>query len=343
MRRGQMPRLACAAVVVTLAGVIASASLARAHPLDPALLQVRETAPGVLDVAWKTSKSAAGSLDPELPERCHGRGSRVAHGDERSVTWRWSVECGAESLVGARFAVRGLDARNGEALLRVELLDGRLVQTVLRPHDAELTVPARAGVLDVMQSYGALGVEHILGGFDHLLFVLGLVLLIGGRRAILSTLTAFTAGHSVTLALAALGLVDAPTRMIEVMIAASIVVLAVELTAAHSAPSLLRRRPWLVAFGFGLLHGFGFAGALAEIGLPHGDIPPALFAFNAGIELGQIAFATAMLLVLAALPRRWHGPGRLAAAYAIGGLAMLWVFERALPMVLAAPDPGSFG
>lgn len=334
MRRGQMSRLAGAAVVAALAGIFGSMPIAHAHPLDPALLQVRETVPGVLDVTWKTSKSAAGSLEPELPERCHRRGSPTAHGDERSITWRWSVACGDESLVGTRFAVRGLDAREGEALLRLELLDGSLVQTVLRPHDTEMIVPARAGAFDVMRSYGVLGVEHILGGFDHLLFVLGLVLLIGGRRAILSTLTAFTAGHSVTLALAALGSVDAPTRMIEVLIAASIVVLAVELTAAHTAPSLLRRRPWLVAFGFGLLHGFGFAGALAEIGLPHGDIPPALLAFNVGIELGQIAFATAMLLVLAALPRRWHGAGRLAAAYAIGGLAMLWVFERALPMVV---------
>lgn len=338
MRPGEARRLARAAVVIALGSVVVSASVAVAHPLDPALLQVRETAPGLLDVAWKTSRIVAGSLDPELPERCHQRGSRTAHGDERSVTWRWRVECGGESLVGARFAVRGLDAGNGEALLRLELLDGRLVQTVLRPRESELTVPARADALDVMRSYGVLGVEHILGGFDHLLFVLGLVLLIGGRRAILSTLTAFTAGHSVTLALAALGMVDVPTRMIEVMIAASIVVVAVELADARRASpsSLLRRRPWLVAFGFGLLHGFGFAGALAEIGLPHGDIPPALLAFNVGIELGQIAFATAMLLVLAALPRRWHDASRLAAAYAIGGLAMLWVFERALPLVVGS-------
>lgn len=332
MRPGTTLRLVLAAVVVAL-GVFARAPFAGGHPLDPALLQLRETAPGVLDVAWKTPKSAAGSLEPELPERCQRRGSPTAYGDERSVSWRWSVDCGEESLVGARIAVRGLDARDGEALLRLELLDGSLVQTVLRPHRPETTVPARAGALDVMTSYGVLGVEHILGGFDHLLFVLGLVLLIGGRRALVSTLTAFTAGHSVTLAIAALGLVNAPTRMIEVLIAASIVVLAVELTAAHTAPSLIRRRPWLVAFGFGLLHGFGFAGALAEVGLPHGDIPPALLAFNVGIELGQIAFATAMLLVLAAVPRRWHGAGRLAAAYAIGGLAMLWVFERALPIV----------
>ena len=331
-------RLASAALLVAL-GSAASASVARAHPLDPALLQVRETAPGLFDVVWKTSRSASGSLDPELPERCHPRTSRSAHSDARSVAWRWSVACGTESLVGARFAVHGLDAQNGEALLRLELLDGRRVQAVLRPDHADLTVPARDSALDVMASYGVLGVEHILGGFDHLLFILGLVLLIGGRRAILSTMTAFTAGHSVTLALAALGLVDVPTQMIEVMIAASIVVVALELAGARAAsdrvptPSLLRRRPWLVAFGFGLLHGFGFAGALAQVGLPHGDIPPALLAFNVGIELGQIAFATAILLIVAALPRRWHAASRLAAAYAIGGFAMLWVFERALPIL----------
>lgn len=333
-----MHRLATAALLVALA-TVGSAAVARAHPLDPALLQIRETAPGLLDVAWKTSRSAGGALAPELPEHCQPRTSPSAHSDDRSVAWRWSVACGIESLVGARFAVHGLDAQNAEALLRVELLDGRRVQAVLRSDHPSFTVPARDGALDVMASYGVLGVEHILGGFDHLLFVLGLVLLIGGRRTILSTMTAFTAGHSVTLALAALGLVAVPTRMIEVLIAVSIVVVALELVgarAADTAPSLLRRRPWLVAFGFGLLHGFGFAGALAEIGLPHGDIPPALFAFNVGIELGQIAFATAVLVVIATLPRRWHAASRLAAAYAIGGLAMLWVFERALPMLGAS-------
>jgi hypothetical protein len=334
-----MLRAARAALLVVLGGV-APASVARAHPLDPALLQLRETAPGLFDVVWKTSRTASGSLDPELPDRCRSRTSPSARSDDRSVAWRWSVDCGPESLADARFAVHGLDAQNGEALLRLELIDGRQVQAVLRADRPELRVPARTGALDVMTSYGALGVEHILGGFDHLLFVLGLVLLIGGRRAILSTMTAFTAGHSVTLALAALGVVAVPTQPIELLIAVSIVVVALEIVAARTAAghaetrSLLRRRPWLVAFGFGLLHGFGFAGALAQIGLPQGDIPPALFAFNVGIELGQIAFAAAILLAITVLPRRWHDAGRVAAAYAIGGLAMLWVFERALPMLI---------
>ncbi len=263
--------------------------------------------------------------------------------DARTVSRRWNVGCGVASLVGERFAVRGLDAQNGEALLRLELIDGRRVQTVLRADRPAFTVPAGDTGLAVTASYAALGVEHILSGIDHLLFVLGLVLLVRGRREILGIMTAFTLGHSVTLALATLGIVNAPTQPIEVLIAASIVVIALELTRgralvndAASGRSLLLRRPWLVACAFGLLHGFGFAGALAQIGLPRGEIPLALLSFNLGIELGQIAFATAILALLAMLPPRWHAAGRLTAAYGIGALAMLWLFERALPLIAGA-------
>jgi hydrogenase/urease accessory protein HupE len=198
-------------------------------------------------------------------------------------------------------------------------------------------------VLDVVASYAALGVEHILRGVDHLLFVLGLVLLVRGRREILWTITAFTLGHSVTLALATLGVVNAPTRLVEALIAASIVVVALELTRgrdlvddAARGLSLLLRRPWLVAFTFGLLHGFGFAGALAQIGLPRGEIPLAVLSFNLGIELGQSTFAAAILTLVALLPLRWHAASRLAAAYGIGALGMLWLYERALSLLIAS-------
>lgn len=333
-------------VGLALLAAASSAGIVRtalAHPLDPALLELRETAPGILDVLWKTPRTAGAALDPVLPERCHPDSSRSVRSDARSVSWRWSVGCGAESLVGERFAVRGLDAQRGDALLRLELFDGRHVQAVLRADRPALTVPARDTVLDVMASYVALGVEHILSGIDHLLFILGLVLLVRGRREIPWTITAFTLGHSVTLALATLGVVNAPTQLVEALIAASIVVVALELTRgrglvedAASAPSLLMRRPWLVAFAFGLLHGFGFAGALAQIGLPHGEIPLALLSFNLGIELGQIAYAAAILAVVAVLPLRWHAAGRLTAAYGIGALAMLWLYERALPLFIGS-------
>ena len=343
MKRPAAGKLRVAALALLAAA--SSAGFARpslAHPLDPALLELRETAPGTFDVLWKTPRTARATLDPVLPERCRPASSRSVRSDARSVSWRWRVDCGAESLVGERVAVGGLGAPHGDALLRLELLDGRRVQAVLRADRPALTVPAGDTVLAVMASYVALGVEHILGGIDHLLFVLGLVLLVRGRREILRTITAFTLGHSVTLALATFGVVDAPTRLVEALIAASIVVVALELTRgrglvddAASALSLLLRRPWFVAFAFGLLHGFGFAGALAQVGLPRGEIPRALLSFNLGIELGQIAFAAAILALVAVLPRRWHAAGRLAAAYGIGALGMLWLYERTLPLFIA--------
>ncbi len=339
-----MKRPAVAKLAVLGLALLAAASgagIAIAHPLDPALLELRETAPGILDVLWKTPRTVGAALDPVLPERCRADSSRSVRSDARSVSWRWSVDCGAESLVGERFAVRGLDVQRGDALLRLELLDGRHVQAVLRADRPALTVPAADTVLDVMASYAALGVEHILSGIDHLLFILGLVLLVRGRRAVPWTITAFTLGHSVTLALATLGVVNAPTQLVEALIAASIVAVALELThwrdlaeEAASAPPLLLRRPWLIAFTFGLLHGFGFAGALAQIGLPHGEIPLALFSFNVGIELGQIAFAAAILALVAVIPLRWQAAGRLTAAYGIGVLGMLWLYERALPLLI---------
>lgn len=312
-----------------------------AHPLDPALLELRETAPGHFGVLWKSPRAARSALDPMLPAQCRPSSPTTVGEDARTVMRRWTIDCDPTSLVGARIAIRGLAARNGEALLRMELRDGRRIQSVLRGDRSDFTVPERDTMLDVLTSYGTLGNTHILEGVDHLLFVLGLVLLVRGRRAILATLTAFTLGHSVTLALATLGVVEAPTRLVEVLIAASIVVVALELTRRQSdagdtpaEPTLLAQRPWLVAFAFGLLHGFGFAGALADIGLPRGEIPLALFSFNLGIELGQLAFATAILALVALLPLRWHSAGRLTAAYGIGAFAMLWVFERALPLLL---------
>jgi hydrogenase/urease accessory protein HupE len=325
-----------AALVALALGVVAGAAPAPApaHPLDPALLDVRETAPGRLEVVWKVPRAARDALTPVLPGRCREASPRRASAGTRSVLWRWSVDCGAASLVGEQVAVRGLGARGGDALLRVELLDGRRRQAVLRSDSPGFTVPPPETAAHVAGGYLALGIEHIASGLDHLLFVLGLVLLVRGRRALLWTITAFTLGHSVTLSLATLGFVHAPTALVEALIAASIVVVALELAQARGADgaaqrsSLVGRRPWLVAFAFGLLHGFGFAGALADVGLPAGEIPLALLAFNLGIELGQLAFVALVLALRGALQGATPPALRLVPAYAIGTLAVLWLCER---------------
>jgi hydrogenase/urease accessory protein HupE len=184
----------------------------------------------------------------------------------------------------------------------------------------------------VARTYLALGVEHILTGFDHLLFVLALLLIVKSARRIVATVTAFTVAHSLTLAAATLGFVHLPQPPVEAAIALSIAFVAAEIVhGLDGRPGLTARAPWLVAFAFGLLHGLGFAGALAEIGLPQSAIPLALLCFNLGVELGQLAFVVALLACLA-LARRaripWPRAARPLPAYAIGALAMFWVIER---------------
>jgi hypothetical protein len=291
---------------------------AGAHPLDPALLDVRESSGGVVDVRWRTPRRDL-DMRPVLPAGC---APRAVAGDDA-----WTLAC-PRGLAGARFGVAGLDRAHTDALLRVRLADGTTHQAVLRAGADTFVVPERPGVAAVAADYGALGFRHILGGPDHLLFVLGLVLLVDGRRRLLATVTAFTAGHSVTLSLAMLGVVHVPPAPVEALIAASIFVVAVELTRDGGFG---RRRPWVMAAAFGLLHGLGFAGALAEVGLPDGDIPLALASFNVGIELGQLLFVAAVLVARALLPVR--GRLRLASAYGIGTLAAFWVFERVAVLV----------
>lgn len=309
---------------------------AHAHRLAPSLLQVVETAPGEIEILWKTplQQPAGADLAPELPAECRAVAAPEPGADGAAVMLRWRASCGATGLVGRHFGVRGLSAARSDALLRIELADGRRVQAVLGADSARFTVPARQRAWDVARDYVSLGIRHILEGLDHLLFVLGLVLLVHGTRRLLWTITAFTVGHSVTLSLAALGAIGLPSRLVEVAIAGSILVLAVELAEGDGArPSLLRRWPWVMAALFGLLHGLGFAGALMEAGLPQQEIPLALLSFNVGIELGQLAFVSLVVGARRVLrPVLSGGPAWLARApaYGIGTLAAYWIYERTL-------------
>jgi hydrogenase/urease accessory protein HupE len=319
--------------VTRLLLVLLVAGTAHAHSLNPALLDVHEVRDGIAEILWKTPGSGVpgASLAPILPKRCRPTRTPDVIQDDTSITARWAVDCGTDAWVGQRVGVDGLARAQTDALVRIELADGRLVRGVVRPQAPTLEVPARPSRLDVARDYVKLGVEHILTGPDHLLFVLGLVLLVAGTRRLLATVTAFTLGHSVTLSLAVLGFARVPPGPTEVLIALSVYALAVELARDTSRPTLMRRWPWLVAGAFGLLHGLGFAGALRAIGLPAVDIPLALAAFNAGVELGQLLFITAVLVVRQAVP--WPRWSAAVSVYAMGACAAFWCFERFAALV----------
>ncbi|MGI9589954.1 MAG: HupE/UreJ family protein [Myxococcota bacterium] len=320
--------------LAVLAASCCVATPAQAHRLAPSLLDLQETAAGgALEVLWKTplQRPAGVELAPTLPEDCRVDGPARPGTEGTAATLRFRLVCEG-GPVGRSFGVEGLGPSRTEAVVRVGLADGRRFQTVLRGDDPPFRVPERQRARDVVGAYLGLGFRHILEGLDHLLFVLALVLLVSPIRRLVWTVTAFTIGHSITLSLATLGFMGLPQGPVEVAIAFSILVLAVEIADPRPQRSrLLARFPWLVAGLFGLLHGLGFAGALREVGLPQEEIPVALFAFNVGIELGQLAFVLVVLLVLA-LTRSWRraAPVWLAKvpAYGIGSLAAYWCIQR---------------
>jgi hydrogenase/urease accessory protein HupE len=244
------------------------------------------------------------------------------------------LDAGESGLAGKRVEFVGLQGTITDVLVRVALRDGTGSTTLVRPSQPWVEIAGSSGPLAVTRAYLTHGIEHILFGFDHLLFVLALILIVRSRRVLFLTITAFTVAHSITLALATLGVVHVPGPPVEATIALSILLLATEIVHLERGEiGLTARWPWVVAFTFGLLHGFGFASALSDIGLPQGDIPLALFAFNVGVECGQLAFV-AVVSSLAVLLRRVRLGARVercaleAAPYAIGTLAAFWFFER---------------
>lgn len=330
MRRSPSRRWLRLAVV--LAG-LAGALPALADVFRPAYLELREAGGGRYEVFWKVP--AQGELRLALTVRFPADARELARTPGQftggAYVERWQVERSG-GLVGQEIAIEGSAAGVSDVIARVERLDGTSQVERLSIAQPRFTVQAAAGTGEIAWSYLVLGVEHILGGIDHLLFVLALLLVVRGARRIVLTVTAFTVAHSITLVAATLGWVHVPGPPVEAMIALSIVFVAAE--AVHGLqgrPGLTARAPWIVAFSFGLLHGFGFAGALAEVGLPQKAIPVALLMFNVGVELGQLIFVAVALAVGALLARlRLPRPERLqwAACYAIGAVAMFWVIER---------------
>jgi hydrogenase/urease accessory protein HupE len=316
----------------------ASPAMARAHEVLPAYLELRETSPETYDILWKVP--ARGGLERlavyvRLPADTQQitEPRRLFAGGAYLERWRVRRPGG---LAGQPIGVDGLIAGGNDVLVHIERADGSTQTARLLPTRASFVVEAVTRPWSVASTYLVLGVDHILFGIDHLLSVLALLLLVDGARRLLTTVTAFTLAHSLTLAAATLGWAHLPQKPVEATIALSIVFVAAEIVRGREGrPGLTARRPWVVAFAFGLLHGFGFASALREVGLPQNSIPLALLFFNVGVELGQLLFI-AFVLAVGLLLRQ--SAGRLALRmpgwtwrvppYAMGSVASFWVIRQ---------------
>ena len=309
-------------------------SQAGADEFRPALLEITENSPGWYAVTWKvpTKNGRVLPLQPQLPEPLARMGPVAERrlGDENIQQSSWQSEPGA--LVGGTITIDGLRALPIEVIVQIDLADGSEHSAILRSSSPTYRVPEQSTPWMVAGSYWKIGTIHILEGFDHLLFVLALILIVPGWWMLLKTITAFTLAHSITLALATLGLVTLPGPPTEAVIALSILFLAVEIVHSRQGTiTLTERYPWLVALSFGLVHGLGFAGALSEVGLPDSDIPLALLMFNVGVETGQLLFVGVVVVLralLQRLPISWPAESWRVLPYAIGGTASFWVIER---------------
>jgi hydrogenase/urease accessory protein HupE len=304
-----------------------------AHEVRPAYLELREDRPGEFDVLFKTPMR--GDLRLALTPAFSGRSEAVtpmtarATGDAAVHVWRFRA---LDPLRGQSVRIVGLESTMTDALVRVAFADGSSWTRRLTPQEPAAIIPERPSAWSVAATYLKLGIEHILLGIDHLLFVLALLIITRGTWLLVKTVTAFTVAHSITLALATLGYVRVAPAPVEAVIALSIVFVAVEIVHLRQGrDSLTARVPWIVAFVFGLLHGLGFAGALSAVGLPQDHVPSALLFFNVGVEIGQLLFVGAVLGFVAVIRRIrivWPRWANLIAPYAIGSIAMFWVFER---------------
>ena len=318
-------------LVVLLA---AFAGGAFAHEVRPAYLELRQTGPETYDALWKVPGQGENlrlGLYVEFSAGCTNvtqpRGSMANH----AFTERWTVQC-AGGLTGGTIHIAGLTATTTDVLVRVERLDGTTHVTRLTPSAPSFVVEASPSALEVARTYIVLGIEHILTGMDHLLFVLTLLLITRGGWTLVKTVSAFTISHSLTLSAATLGFVHVPQQPVEAVIALSIVFVEAEIVQrSRGRVGLAARAPWVVAFTFGLLHGLGFAGGLSNAGLPQGHIPVALLFFSGGVEAGHLLFVATVLGVMA-LGRRMRVPlppwAELVPPYAIGTVAMCWVIQR---------------
>jgi hydrogenase/urease accessory protein HupE len=325
-----------------LALTLGTIGIVQAHEVRPGYLQIKQVDALTYDLLWKIPAKGDRRLGlyVRLPGYCQNSETTSSFtGDAYIERWRAACEGG---LNDATIAIEGLEATRTDVLARVEHRNGRTQTVRLTPSQPEFKVMGTAGTAAVIRTYFSLGVEHILLGFDHLLFVLALLFLVEGWRRLVATITAFTIAHSLTLAAATFGWVQVPQAPVEAVIALSIVFVAVEILHRHQGRTgIATRKPWIVAFIFGLLHGLGFAGALRDIGLPDDAIPLALAFFNVGVEAGQLLFVAAVFMLFRIVNQLMGRRGATAersyltgavvtrpASYVIGTLAAFWLIQR---------------
>jgi len=333
---------AALAGLLVLVGTASRAHAAVRHELQPGYLVLSLVETDVYSVLWKVpaAKGRPMAISALLPENCTLREAEKLAWNGSAYVARWRTRC-TGGLEGGEIRIEGLEKTATDALVRFDFVNGVNEARRLTPGAPFFIVPSEPSRFQVAKTYLLLGGTHILFGFDHLLFVLALLLLVKGKRRIITTVTAFTIAHSITLAVSTLGVFRIGGPPVEAAIALSIVFVASEIIQSRKGnPGLTERYPWVVAFTFGLLHGFGFAGALLKIGLPQRAIPEALLFFNIGVELGQLLFIAAMF-ALAALARQVAQRVKLVQPkwawrvlpYAIGCIAAFWVIERVVAFI----------
>jgi len=332
MRSTARGMLALLATIVTLVAAPAVA----AHELQPGFLELKEVAPGRYDVLWKLPSLGEASdvrmpLAPIFPETCRQLGE--ARTERSGTAWVFTARLDCKGgLAGRTLAIEGLEAFTTDVLVRVQKADGRVETHLLKPVQPSVTLRSADDLRRGAWAYLYLGIEHILLGVDHLLFVLGLLLIVRDRWMLVKTVTAFTIAHSITLAVATFGIATVPAAPLNAAIALSILFLGPEIVRRwRGETSFTIRHPWVVAFAFGLLHGFGFASGLAQLGLPKGEIPLALLLFNVGVELGQLAFVLLIVLLERAfrqLQIHWPIIVQRLPGYVVGALGAFWTIQR---------------
>jgi hydrogenase/urease accessory protein HupE len=326
---------------IAVVWLILSAALcghAFAHESQPGLLELRQLGPERYEVIWRAPiyYGRPHPAELQLPGSWSTVGEPTVRQLPDSALHRRIVDVGTDSIDGSLVRFPGLESTITDVFVRISRLDGSEASLVVRPTQPYAELRGERPWYVASGEYLVLGFNHILMGIDHLLFVLGLLIIVRGRRMLIKTITAFTLAHSVTLAVATLGYAQVPGPPLNAAIALSILFLGPEIVRVwRGETSFTIRHPWVVAFGFGLLHGFGFASGLSTVGMPKAEIPLALLMFNIGVEIGQLAFVLLMLLAyrsLRVLEFRWPRWVDFAPGYAIGSLGAYWTIQRAVMM-----------